>query len=283
MCVDLLDWLKNRELNGTAHGATQRYNDLTQEQFLHNEHALRVIATEFKDGASEAPTPLPPEHTGPRLEDELKPNKYSKKVIKMMKSPFISLLFEELAGAGVTAYGGYDLKRNMTFANTDRDDQRRWGGQVRTEVADHVQQLQQDLRDLGFLLVGNPDGVLGRKTEWAVREFQIYAKMEYVAKEDTSGAQVYLDRLYLELEIFSGIQDLFQALLMQRHVPQFNTGKHKGGDVLSLLELIIVQVLMFSMRISGYTMRFKMSNIVCMHGTFLVTMISLLQEMQIIY
>lgn len=45
----------------------------------------------------------------------------------------------------------------------------------------HVTQLQQDLRRLGFLLVGTPDGDFGRKAQFALREFQIYAKMEQVA------------------------------------------------------------------------------------------------------
>ena len=46
----------------------------------------------------------------------------------------------------------------------------------------HVQDMQADLSELGFLIVGTPDGDFGRGTEWAVREFQIYAKMVQVAK-----------------------------------------------------------------------------------------------------
>lgn len=45
----------------------------------------------------------------------------------------------------------------------------------------HVTQLQEDLRRLGFLLIGTPDGDFGRKSQFALREFQIYAKMEQVA------------------------------------------------------------------------------------------------------
>lgn len=194
LCCDLIAKLKNRELNGIPH----RYRDLTQEQFLHNDLALKVIATEFKDGATEAPSPLPPETLGPHQVNELKPNKYSRKVTEIMNSPFISLLFEEDVGSGAMAYGNYDLQSG------DNDNQRLWEGQVRNAPIDNVpaqgdpgfvEQLQQDLRELGFLIVGIPNGDFARQTEWAVREFQIYAKMEYIAKEDTSGAPNYLDRL----------------------------------------------------------------------------------------
>ena len=39
---------------------------------------------------------------------------------------------------------------------------------------------------LGFSLIGDADGVFGRTTEWAwaVREFQIYARMEILARID---------------------------------------------------------------------------------------------------
>ena len=59
-----------------------------------------------------------------------------------------------------------------------------------------VQDLQRDLRELGFLVIkGNADGTIkndtegdnaagkfGRTTEWAVKEFQIYASMSHVAR-----------------------------------------------------------------------------------------------------
>lgn len=101
---------------------------------------------------------------------------------------------------GTDRYSGYDLKRG------DQDSNRKYAGIIRstsaslaqTEQLLYVKKLQRDLRELGFTLVGEPDGVFGRSTEWAVREFQIYAKMPFVAKE----AQVaqatsprYVDRL----------------------------------------------------------------------------------------
>lgn len=104
-----------------------------------------------------------------------------------------------------TRYGCHDLQRG------DRDDGSVWGGVENAPVsvcpdedgaADsdedeegegvdgggeqeaprHVWQLQYDLSALGFGIVGNPDGVFGRTTEMAVREFQAYAKMTRVAR-----------------------------------------------------------------------------------------------------
>ncbi len=49
-------------------------------------------------------------------------------------------------------------------------------------VPQHVRQLQEDLRALGFSIVGTPSGVFDRLTFWAVREFQIYASMATVAR-----------------------------------------------------------------------------------------------------
>jgi len=49
-------------------------------------------------------------------------------------------------------------------------------------IPEHVRALQEDLRTLGFLVVGTPDGGFGRQTAWAVREFQVYARMAQVAR-----------------------------------------------------------------------------------------------------
>jgi hypothetical protein len=75
-------------------------------------------------------------------------------------------------------YGGFSLQRK------DSDTNQVWGGEKRIAVANHVVELQQDLKELGFRIVGeSSDGVFGRNAEWAVREFQIYAKMEFVARD----------------------------------------------------------------------------------------------------
>lgn len=100
-------------------------------------------------------------------------------------------------------YGCHDLRRG------DRDqgaggaaNTRIWGGVTGAPVSactgaqaqvapgaanalnlpQHVRQLQEDLRTLGFLVAGAPSGEFDRRTEWAVREFQAYAKMENVAR-----------------------------------------------------------------------------------------------------
>ena len=46
-----------------------------------------------------------------------------------------------------------------------------------------VAALQRDLAELGFSCVGAPDGIAGRMTALAVREFQIYARLNTVARE----------------------------------------------------------------------------------------------------
>lgn len=106
-------------------------------------------------------------------------------------------------------YGDYELRRG------DNDAARRWGGQVRNAVRLeapvmtgndeghntlrapwYVRKLQEDLRELGFLLVGTPDGIFGLGTEWAIRHFQAYAKMEHTAREDLRSQEArYVDRL----------------------------------------------------------------------------------------
>jgi len=100
---------------------------------------------------------------------------------------------------GDDRYGGFDLQRG------DRDQQDGdppiWGGQPQpigggAPFPPHVRNLQEDLRRLGFDLAGTPNGIFGRHTEWSVREFQIYAKMDHVARENTASTATRLvDRL----------------------------------------------------------------------------------------
>lgn len=100
-------------------------------------------------------------------------------------------------------YGDFDLKLG------DSDVQGTFGGRSAPAPATvqsgpsstvstpaHVNSLQRDLLTLGFRLFAAPTGTFDLDTEWAVREFQIYAKMERVAKEDTtSSATEYTERL----------------------------------------------------------------------------------------
>ncbi|QDT08101.1 peptidoglycan-binding domain-containing protein [Planctomycetes bacterium K23_9] len=95
-------------------------------------------------------------------------------------------------------YGNYNLKVG------DRDSTLTFGGSVRA-AADgdlvpmegeigFVEQLQTDLAELGFKLVGTPDGIFGRNTLFALREFQIYCQMPHIAQQRTSSIR-YSDSL----------------------------------------------------------------------------------------
>lgn len=80
----------------------------------------------------------------------------------------------------VPAYDGFILR------DGDHDGAPpRYDGAARPNAADgHVAQLQADLLELGFGLVGTADGAFGRWTRWAVREFQTYAKGTHVALDN---------------------------------------------------------------------------------------------------
>jgi len=58
----------------------------------------------------------------------------------------------------------------------------------------YVRQLQKDLKELGFSLVGDADGLFGGQTFWALREFQAYAGYETVGRSIKSSGPVF-DRL----------------------------------------------------------------------------------------
>ena len=101
-------------------------------------------------------------------------------------------------------YGNHDLQRGDHDGSPTNNRPPRWSGQdnpspsaqiaetpigtggATIAVAGHVQQLQRDLRELGFAVISSPDGDFGRYTQWAVREFQIYARMERVATLDVA-------------------------------------------------------------------------------------------------
>lgn len=61
----------------------------------------------------------------------------------------------------------------------------------------HVKQLQMDLKKFGFAIVGKPDGSFGARTEFALREFQIYARLQNVAhlKPNPTPSSDYADTL----------------------------------------------------------------------------------------
>ena len=95
-------------------------------------------------------------------------------------------------------YGNYDLQVG------DRDSTLTFGGSVRSGAngdvvpgpndTGFVKQLQQDLIETGFRIVGTADGIFGRNTTFALREFQAYSKMPNVAKQNMSSLR-YSDGL----------------------------------------------------------------------------------------
>lgn len=86
-----------------------------------------------------------------------------------------------MSNGGSDLYGGFDLRRGDRDPRPGRAPV--WGGKQRSGQRTHVAALQENLRHLGFQLVGGVDGGFGRRTETAVREFQIYAGMKRVARE----------------------------------------------------------------------------------------------------
>lgn len=103
------------------------------------------------------------------------------------------------------SYGNFNLQRDDHDGNIATNHPPRWGGVddpqspsgsiaqtpqsaggATIAIPQHVKQLQLDLRMLGFLMLDTADGVFGRHSEWAVREFQIYAGMTHVAKGTTN-------------------------------------------------------------------------------------------------
>ncbi|GBL54783.1 hypothetical protein PCLA_03r0059 [Pseudomonas citronellolis] len=100
-------------------------------------------------------------------------------------------------------YGNFDLCRGDHDGNAQQSTPPRWGGvdnpsiqqgtaetgasgtsssTVSLTIPEHVRHLQEDLRTLGFAIIGTPDGGFGKSSEWAVREFQIYARMTHAAR-----------------------------------------------------------------------------------------------------
>ena len=98
-------------------------------------------------------------------------------------------------------YGNFDLRKKDHDGKPAQNTPPRWGGVDNQPVAitnaetagaasgssaalavpEHVRKLQEDLIGLGFSVLGKPTGEFDTRTEWAVREFQIYASMAQVA------------------------------------------------------------------------------------------------------
>ncbi len=197
IAVKFLQKLKNR-------GERWPYNDgqgTTSEQLLQNEEAVSILATEFKQGSYDLASPIDNINAG-----ELD-NSYGETVVKLMTTPFLTIAFYDSSNLGFDAYGGYELHYKINLTNND--------------TINHIKQLQRDLAELGFLIVGNDDGDYGLKTEWAVREFQIYSKMKFVAKEDINGSGRYIERLTHQVNLLpyvgkiTGVVDAVTRVLIQ--------------------------------------------------------------------
>ena len=88
----------------------------------------------------------------------------------------------------------------------DDDARQIWGGRRRGASETHpaagetgfVEEAAGRPGELGFTLIGNPDGSFGRHTEWALREFQHVADSRWLAQEAAPSAAPparYVDRL----------------------------------------------------------------------------------------
>lgn len=147
LCAQLLTRLKNRP---------NRRPNLTQQQFLRDEAAIQIIATEYNIGAIDSPL------------EKAKSNKNGPKILRFMRAMYLSPYFREHTNYSAN-YRDLELQKNDT--------------------GPEVQALKNDLKELGFLLVVDdnpvaaPTDVFDLHTEWAVREFQIYSKMQFIARE----------------------------------------------------------------------------------------------------
>jgi hypothetical protein len=186
MCAELLSVLKNR---------SNRWPGISQGDFTAERLAMEIIATEFNVGAVDS---LKPTSLG--ADNEAVPNTWGLLTVSMRGLAPLALTFPDSLQDGADAYGGYDLRQG------DNDESRLWAGQdpvdgANPPAANHVEQLQQDLIELGFKIVGVADGDFGAKTEWAVREFQIYAKMRFIALQTPDDNLEYVDQLSQALNL----------------------------------------------------------------------------------
>jgi hypothetical protein len=166
LCAQYLTRLKNRE---------NRKPELTIEEFEKDENAIKIIASEYNLGAISSDM------------KNAKPNKNGPKIYRFIQSPFINPFFKvSKINNSYPAYSDYSKfceqygKENL----------------LRGSTGTSVENLTNDLSILGFTIaVENKDKdkykIFDRQTEWAVREFQIYAKMEYIAKQRNSDKSKY--------------------------------------------------------------------------------------------
>ena len=180
------------------------WRDLSVDELLDDEDALVTLATEYDAGAHVTGGATP--STG-----------WGKSAAGTIWLPVLVGVFPDSLQDGADAYGGHDLQRG------DNDDRRVWGGEAGGVPGSYVDSLQWDLNELGFRGVGNPDGDFGRRTEWAIREFQIYAGMQFLATETATPDEEprYIDRLEQVLNLYpysgpiSGVANIGTRILIE--------------------------------------------------------------------
>jgi len=153
---------------------------------------VATLASELDAGANDGARPTAQQEAG-----EATSTGSGRSTFAFIHLPLVIVLFPDSLQDGADDYGGYDLKRD------DNDAQRRWAGRDPVDAANPPagSHVQQDLVELGFAIIGNPDGDFGRTTEWAVREFQIYAKMRFLAIQATADPR-YLAGLEQALNLY---------------------------------------------------------------------------------
>lgn len=161
----------------------RRKPNASRDQVLVDTEVLEIVATEYDIG----PIDESMVYANP-TEKKLIPNSFGKKVVKLMNHPLIAAYF--------SYYGGFDLQRGD---HDNRNNQGIYGGKNRMPGGSkiYVQQLKEDLRELGFNILGagTLNGEFDIYTEWAVREFQIYTRMPFLAKQEEGPYQYYIDSL----------------------------------------------------------------------------------------
>lgn len=171
-------------------------------------------------------------------------------------------------------YGNFNLQYGDYDGSTEQETAPRWGAidnpdleDISAEtalldnnsvamlgVAEYVRELQEDLLTLGFSIVGEPSGIFDLKTEWAVRELQIYSKLSQVAQVipamqvqlvlSSTGAPVLLDNQEIH---YGGSADLVtQAGQAVSAIPDLSLTSYYVSSLES-----VQNGLLYSGRISG--------------------------------
>jgi hypothetical protein len=166
-CAALLAWLRDRP---------NRWPGLSADQLLAEPLAIETLTSELDDGPNDGTTATPQRAAG-----ESPTTGWAGKVALHMALPTVRILFPDGLQDGASNYSARDLRRDS--GGTD------------------VTQLQDDLRELGFAIIDDPAGTFGLTTEWAVREFQIYAKSRFIAIESGNDPR-YMANLAQALNLY---------------------------------------------------------------------------------